>query len=456
MINTALGITSLSDGELLVEVVRLAAIERSATADVIAAIAEVDTRRLYLGQGCSSLFVYCTRILHLSESGAYKRIEAARAARKFPALLGLLNEGAITLTTICLLAPHLNEANNREVFARAMHRSKREVEEIVASLRPQPDAPPMLRKSPADPASPPTKHAMTPLLSNAGEPVVAERATPLPVIERPTSQLVRAVVRATAPARFKLQVTIGAETREKLRRAQDLMRHSVPAGDVSVILDRALDLLLEDLERRKIAMTTRPRHTEGRSSSRHIPARVRREVWARDHGACAFIGDRGRCGETAFLEFHHVKPFAEGGAATIDNIQLRCRAHNQYEADLAFGRTFVLRELPLRYGCSRIFSCRHGRPPQHVLAIDGGGATTENSSSLRREFVVSLLRLRLRKRRRRQLQIRAARRSGPGRRRRPQGAKRLDAAEHGDTIFRSSARGRAWSVPTLCEAPLAR
>jgi hypothetical protein len=30
-----------------------------------------------------------------------------------------------------------------------------------------------------------------------------------------------------------------------------------------------------------------------------------------------------------------------GGAATVDNIQLRCRAHNQYEARLYFGDTLA-------------------------------------------------------------------------------------------------------------------
>jgi hypothetical protein len=64
---------------------------------------------------------------------------------------------------------------------------------------------------------------------------------------------------------------------------------------------------------------------------------VKREVWQRDQGRCAFIGTSGRCRETAFLEFHHVEPFAEGGLATVQNIQLRCKAHNLYEASLFFG-----------------------------------------------------------------------------------------------------------------------
>jgi hypothetical protein len=64
---------------------------------------------------------------------------------------------------------------------------------------------------------------------------------------------------------------------------------------------------------------------------------VRREVWRRDEGRCTFVGREGRCGEMSFLEFHHVEPYATGGAATVANIQLRCRAHNAYEARLFFG-----------------------------------------------------------------------------------------------------------------------
>src|SRR5215207_2334774 len=75
----------------------------------------------------------------------------------------------------------------------------------------------------------------------------------------------------------------------------------------------------------------------GRTTSRHIPAAVRRAVWERDNGRCGFVGTQGPCDETGRLEFHHVVPYAAGGAATIENIQLRCAAHNQYEAEQYFG-----------------------------------------------------------------------------------------------------------------------
>src|SRR5512145_478070 len=88
----------LSDADLLAQLARLAARERDATVALIAHLAELDARRLYLAEGCASLFSYCTQVLHLAEHAAYGRIEAARTARRFPIILEMLGEGSMTLT----------------------------------------------------------------------------------------------------------------------------------------------------------------------------------------------------------------------------------------------------------------------------------------------------------------------------------------------------------------------
>ena len=82
----------------------------------------------------------------------------------------------------------------------------------------------------------------------------------------------------------------------------------------------------------------RPRSSrDARQRARHVPAAVKRAVWERDGGQCAFVGHDGRCRERGFLEIHHVVPFAAGGETVVDNLQLRCRAHNAYEAEEVFG-----------------------------------------------------------------------------------------------------------------------
>lgn len=104
----------------------------------------------------------------------------------------------------------------------------------------------------------------------------------------------------------------------------------------------ALSALIDQLEKQKYAATSRPRELRaGAPGALHIPAAVRREVWSRDGGSCAFVGARGRCTERGFLEFHHLVPFAAGGGPDASNIELRCRAHNLYEAKLFFGAEMV-------------------------------------------------------------------------------------------------------------------
>jgi hypothetical protein len=127
--------------------------------------------------------------------------------------------------------------------------------------------------------------------------------------------------------------------RERLREAQDLLGHAVPSGDLAQVFDRALILLVADLKRRKFAATRRPvRGRPAAEDARKPVAEVRRGATARDGGRCAFVAKDGhRCGERRFLEFHHIQPYAAGGRATLDNIQLRCRAHNGYEVDRFFG-----------------------------------------------------------------------------------------------------------------------
>jgi 5-methylcytosine-specific restriction endonuclease McrA len=325
-----------SNAQLLAEVQRLARSEHRATAALIRALAELDERRLYLAEGFSSLFSYCTQVLHLSEHAAYGRIEAARCARKFPNVLALLEQGIVTLTTITLLAPHLTEDNCIRVLDLARHKSKRGVECIVAELRPAPDVPSRIRRLPTMP----TAGAPMPNLLRADVPLATTEHHPLAV----GASAHRPIIAPLAPERFRIQLTVSRETHDRLRRAQDLLRHAIPNGDPAEVIGRALSLLVERLERDKCASTSSPRALpsgETISGSRHIPAAVRREVWARDDGQCAFVGSRGRCAERGFLEFHHVVPFAVGGAPDAENIELRCRAHNNFEAQLFFGTELV-------------------------------------------------------------------------------------------------------------------
>ena len=337
---------SMEDRALLDAAKRLVIEEHLATAVLLRALMEIDTRRLYLGEGCPSMFSYCTQVLHLAEGAAYNRIEAARAARSYPLILDLFERGAITLTTVRLLAPHLTAENHVAVLQSATHKSKREIEELVCVLKPRPDAPVVVRRLPAPRAVP-----VQPLASVSSAPSASriDATTPAAVEYRrercPVPEPSPASIAPLAPERYRVQLTVSRETHDKFRRAQALLRHVVPSGDAAEIFDRAVTLLVDQLEYQRFAQTERARATKpSPGPSRHIPAAVRRAVWRRDGGCCAFVGTEGRCRERAFLELHHVEPYAVGGVATEENIELRCRAHNAYEARLFFGPDLVREE----------------------------------------------------------------------------------------------------------------
>ena len=338
---TTNSIAKMSDNELLGATAKVAGDERRVTSELLALLGELDTRRLYLGEGCSSLFAYCTQVLHFSEHAAYHRIETARAARHFPLILELVSDGSVTTTTVALLRPHLTLENHVVLLTAARHKSKREVEHQIACLAPKADVDPLVRRVPAPLLS-------APLLSAAAMPSM--NTSPPPTISEP-----RPRIEPLASDRYLLRVTLSAEAHANLRRAQSLTRHAVPNGDPAVLIERALALFVAHLERQKTATTSRPRRSTttrvNATGSRHLPAAVRREVWTRDGGRCAFVGPRGRCAETGQLEFHHLVPFARGGPATPNNIALRCRAHNRYEAEQCFGRRDSGANV---HGCSRL------------------------------------------------------------------------------------------------------
>ena len=236
----------LSDADLTREGPRIIAIERHATATLVSWLTEFDTRRLYLGLGFSSLFTYCRDALHLGEGAAYRRIEAARAARRFPLVLQLLCDGELSLTAVSLLAQHLTEANHQQLLEEATHKPTREVERMVAALAPKPDVQTLVRKLPA-----PTQDVRPEQFAHVFNSVTPSYTPPQPPAPP------RPVIAPLAPERFKLQVTMSQETHDTLRQLQNLMRHSIPSGDAALIVERALKLLLQEVLRRKCGMRKR-------------------------------------------------------------------------------------------------------------------------------------------------------------------------------------------------------
>jgi 5-methylcytosine-specific restriction endonuclease McrA len=332
-------LTHLSDDALLRRVSTLTARGCVLTASLLAHLSEVDARKLYLALGHPSMFAYAVEGLRFSESAAYRRIHAARAARKFPRLFTIVAEGQLHLAAVCMLAPHLTCANFDELVAAAMHRSKAEVEQWLAVRF----APPLLTEAAAtgETASVPERE---PLAQHVPGRVKQDAPTEsVPVASR------TAPATALAP-HVMLRLALHPSTHAKLRHAQALLGHALPGGDLAQVLDRVLDVFISQAEKRKYAATDEPREPHANAQvvapkrTRTVPAHVKRAVWQRDQAQCAFVSTRGRrCSSRVRLEFDHIDPFARGGSASTAGVRLLCRAHNQFEAERIYGRAFMER-----------------------------------------------------------------------------------------------------------------
>ena len=349
-------LNTIPDDDLLHRLSRLVGQSRRVEADLVAHIGEVDQRRLYAREATSSMFAYCTEVLHLSEYEAYLRIAVARAARRHPVLLTMLRDGSLHLSAIDKLAPHLDgldDARRARLLESAKHQSKRRVEELVAALAPKPDVPATVRKLPQRSVNAPAVQAPVRAEQLGPDPARCDQvaaSTPPDVSTSPalaapaaSPEGVRsATVEPLAPARYKVTFTGSAELREKLERLRALM----PDCDLAEIIEAAVTEKLARAEARRLGKVRSPRksvdETDVSPGSRHVGAAVKRAVVARDGGRCTFVSADGRrCGARRGLEFHHDEPFALGGDRSPDNIRQLCAVARSRRCRKAWAPTAI-------------------------------------------------------------------------------------------------------------------
>jgi hypothetical protein len=336
-------LSHVPDAALERELPEAIAQERGRTIRVLALIAEWQARGLYLEHGCSSMSGYCVGRLHMSEDEAYKRIRVAKAGRDFPAVFSAIADGRLHMTAALLLAPHLSAENVGALIEAATHKTKEEIELLLAHSFPRRDLPEKIQPLAASAPTQAAERAASDIPDAQGVSatlVAPERVTPAPL--QPPSPPAR--VMPLSPARFGVQFTMSQAAHDDLKAVQALLAHQIPNRNVAEVFERALKLLRAHLEKRKFGATDRPRRVRKptKAGSRHVPAHVRNAVWERDGGRCTFVSKDGkRCDERGRLEFEHVKEFARGGEATIANMKLLCRAHNQHAADRTYGAKFM-------------------------------------------------------------------------------------------------------------------
>ena len=410
------GFARVSDDELLANTRRLVGRSNQLLAALLAHLAEVETRGAHRSRRCASLYTYCIYELRFSEDAAARRSAAARFAKEFPALLDAVEAGELHLTGLLMIGPHLTLDNHAAVLARAKYRTKKELTKLVRDLNPLPQVPDCIQPlgaerepvlSPRNPSWEQFAAALSPQVrelppaeqpsnwandgiehaegcdpeqesasaaSHAAPPPNTDVALPddetLPVGPVPSD-----LPPVTSPQLFQMQFGTVEEHVQLVERARALLVRERPRVTLGELHLEAMKLLVAPLEKRKFAVTERPRQPAARpprqrgtsaqvgespaarsrqcvaadaveaasaetprARSRYVSAAVRREVYRRDAARCTYVDVRGqRCCETRYLELHHLLPFAKGGENAVPNLTLRCASHNALAAEADFG-----------------------------------------------------------------------------------------------------------------------
>jgi hypothetical protein len=325
-------LSRVTDQELLASLSNAVGVERKAMAEVIARLAEVDRRRLYLAEACSSLHAFCVQRLGYSENEAQKRIHVARLYQRLPQVLDELENGTIHLTGLFVLAGHLTESNADALLAEARRKTRREIDAILARWFPQPDV-----LTSITPLSRPANDISPAIPGNGTSSTTAgSAATLLPAtVPRPRLEPLSA-------KSYRVEFTASATLHDKIEQARNMLGHALPNGDLAQLFERALDALLAAETKRRLGAAKPRRQRALKPGSRHVPVEVARAVWQRDGSQCTFTDAEGRrCTERRYLELEHREPFARGGPASVDNLCLLCAPHNALRAREEFGEAHV-------------------------------------------------------------------------------------------------------------------
>jgi len=278
----------------------LAAVARfkSCEIELIEVLEQADRFRVHTAMGFSSLFVYATSGLGLSDEVAYIYINVARKAREVPALKEAIRAGAVSVSKAKRITPVLKPENQQHWIDLAARCSKRELEKLVATENPRAE--------------------------------IVEKAN------------------YVSRDRVQLQVGVSENFMIELRRAQDVLsqkRHRPVSLEETLSLSVGLLLEREDplaRAKRQVAKGKAEPSQLGpgtvamagagdpAAKRKPIPAATRHKLLVKFNGQCGFVHrDGNRCGQRRFLDVHHIKPLCEGGTDELSNLELLCSGHHR-------------------------------------------------------------------------------------------------------------------------------
>ena len=325
----------LSDESLMTRMDSLACQERHLTLNVVTSLIEVDRRKLYLPYGYPSLFAYCVRRLGYSEPAALRRIRSARLIGEHPEVYGQIERGELTLTTVSKLHGVLTLENRKKLHLDVGGKPQREVDVIIARLRPERAAPDRVR----------AVGVWTRTLAEGCK----------QSYRRSDGQKLTTSDGEDVEPCCRIEFTASREFMEKVENLKALLWYRYPYGmSFETLFELVVDAYAERHDpdkrqerRRKINEKKKQKaaqHIKKQPSSRHVPVKIRDEVHARDGGRCTYVAKDGtRCGATSGPQIDHVKPFGRGGGHHAGNLRLLCGKHNRLEAERTYGPAHMRR-----------------------------------------------------------------------------------------------------------------
>jgi 5-methylcytosine-specific restriction endonuclease McrA len=365
-------LAQLSNHEFLQQLDALIKKEKQITLKVLHYLIEMDRRGLYANMGYASMFEYCTRHLGYSESGANRRIRAARCIRDFPEVCEMLEKNELDLCKAARIYGTLTDENKSELLPEIRNHSYRQTEEILARYNPKNLLRDRVRlvyiKRPVHVSTNVTSNTMSAVTKNDRiftANVGGKKSSGCKTLAEPRQILEK---------KFKLEFAVNPEVMAKIEQVKALLSTKFPTG---VEFEKLFDILLNEylerhsperkLERRRqrkarqelpakrkqSATNNRPKtKNQAIKSNRHIPAAIQEAVYTRDNGRCAFISPAGtKCNSTWNLQLDHIVPFARGGDHSLSNLRLLCARHNKLEAEKAYGTTFIKNKINKHRPC---------------------------------------------------------------------------------------------------------
>ena len=377
---------NLSDTDLTETLKKTIAAERSNIAASITCLIEITARDLHIRLGASSLFVYLTRELKLSESSASKRCAAIRAVRDFPQILPLIQSGRLHLSNISLISRHLTRENAARLISLAQTQTQRGLEKALAV-----EFPVAAKRDSVRPVVCPSQRSSvalqvddTPRFDNRSDhrrdavENASHHASESFDVGASESHLELFALEG-APPQAALGVRVHATLNADAAAALEFLVGAMPEKSASEILSLAVcelrrrrDVASAKPVNRKKAEMDKKCENENKNEtpeleksdrepsrpSRYISSALRRAVAQRDGYRCSYVapvksGADGtgktalgnsevrRCEAVHRLEFDHVTPRAFGGQNTAGNLRLLCRSHNNLAAKDAMGKEFI-------------------------------------------------------------------------------------------------------------------